>query len=319
VTAVPAAVPAAVTAEGLVRRFGAVHALDGVDVRLEPGAVHGLLGRNGAGKTTFLQLVAGQQVPTSGRVEVFGEDPFDAPRALARLCLVREGQRYPDGYRVRHVLRAAALTRPEWDAAYAERLAAAFDLSPDRAVTKLSRGMLSAVGVVVGLASRAPLSLFDEPSLGLDAVARQRFYDELLADLARHPRTVVLSTHLIAEVADLLDHVVVLDRGRVLLDADADALRGEAVQVTGPADRVEQAVHGLPELARRRLGGTVRVTVRVGGSGWRAGEGLAVEPVPLQQLVVHLTTSDGDAGTDPDIDTGTARRVRPVGTSGGPR
>ena len=308
--------PAAVTTEGLVRRFGAVRALDGVDVRLEAGAVHGLLGRNGAGKTTFLQLVAGQQVPTSGRVEVFGEDPFDAPRTLARLCLVREGQRYPDGYRVRHVLAAAALTRPGWDAAYAGRLAAAFDLPPDRAVTKLSRGMLSAVGVVVGLASRAPLTLFDEPYLGLDAVARQRFYDELLADLARHPRTVVLSTHLIAEVADLLDHVVVLDRGRVLLDADADTLRGEAVQVTGAAERVERAVHGLPELARERLGGTVRVTVRVGGDDRPAADGLVVEPVPLQQLIIHLTTSG--TGADAGADAG-ARQVEPAATNGGPR
>jgi ABC-2 type transport system ATP-binding protein len=95
--------------------------------------------------------------------------------------------------------------------------------------------MTSAVGIVIGLASRAPVTLFDEPYLGLDAVARQLFYDRLLADYAEHPRTVVLSTHLIEEIAPLLERVLLIDRGRVLLDADAEALGGSAVTVTGRA------------------------------------------------------------------------------------
>src|SRR6201746_2103618 len=97
-----------------------------------------------------------------------------------------------------------------------------FRLPTNRRIKKLSRGQLSAVGVIVGLASRAPLTFFDEPYLGLDAVARQLFYDRLLADYAEHPRTVVLSTHLIDEISNLLENVLVLDHGRLTLDAPAD-------------------------------------------------------------------------------------------------
>ena len=104
--------------------------------------------------------------------------------------------------------------------------------------------MRSAVGIVIGLAARAELTLFDEPYAGLDAVARQLFYDRLLADYAEHPRTILLSTHLIDEVADLLEHVVVLDHGRVALDAPAEEIRGTAMTVSGPAIAVEEFVAG---------------------------------------------------------------------------
>src|SRR5690349_19031226 len=128
---------------------------------------------------------------------------------------------------------------PNWDDELARSLLRDFDLPAKRPVKKLSRGMSSAVGIVIGLASRAPLTLFDEPYLGLDAVARQLFYDRLIADYAEHPRTVVLSTHLIEEIAPLLEHVLLIDRGRVLLDADAESLRDTAATVSGPGEQVQ--------------------------------------------------------------------------------
>src|SRR5262249_13736725 len=153
-------------------------------------------------------------------------------------------QHYPDKFRVKHALRAAELLYPRWDPAFAASLLADFAVPVDRLLRRLSRGQLSAVGVIIGLASRAPLTLFDEPYLGLDAVARQQSYDRLLADYAEHPRTVVLSTHLIDEVSDLIERVVLLDAGRVLIDADAESLRGAPVAVTGPADAVERFAAG---------------------------------------------------------------------------
>ena len=293
---------AAVDVRGVTRRFGDVTALDGVDVRIDEPGVHGLLGRNGAGKTTLLQILAGHLLPTAGRAEIFGTTPFEDARAQAQVCLVREGQVYPDGYRVQHVLRAAALFFPHWDAGRAARLAEEFDLPPRRRVTKLSRGMLSAVGVVVGLAARAPLTLFDEPCLGLDAVARQRFYDDLLTDVAEHPRTVLVSTHLIAEIADLLQQVVAIDHGRVLLHSDAETLRREAVTITGPAADVEAALPaGAAVLAREGLGGVARVTVRLAGVPLQLppGSAVRVEPVPLQQLIVLLTSSTAAPPAEP--------------------
>jgi ABC-2 type transport system ATP-binding protein len=152
--------------------------------------------------------------------------------------------------------------------------------------------MNSAVGIIIGLASRAPLTLFDEPYLGLDAVARQLFYDRLLADYAEHPRTVVLSTHLIEEIADLLERVLLIDRGRVLLDADAESLRDSALTVSGPADAVQAFARRHELLHSESLGGHSRAVVRlVAGADAEDARaaGLASEPTRLQQLVVAMS------------------------------
>ncbi|UOX91146.1 ABC transporter ATP-binding protein [Amycolatopsis sp. FBCC-B4732] len=276
---------------GVTKRYGALAALDGVSVTLAGNTIHGLLGRNGAGKTTLMRILTGQSFETGGTVEVFGQHPYENADVLARTCFIKESQHYPEKFRVRHALRAAELLYPSWDAAFAAELLADFAVPSGQLLGKLSRGQLSAVGVIIGLASRAPLTLFDEPYLGLDAVARQLFYDRLLADYAAHPRTIVLSTHLIDEVSDLIEHVVLLDGGRVLIDADAESLRGEAVAVTGPADAVERFAAGYEELHRERIGGALRVTLT--GAPDRAHPGLDFEPVSLQQLVVRTTQHHG--------------------------
>jgi ABC-2 type transport system ATP-binding protein len=277
---------------GVTKRYGDVTALDGVDMELAENRIHGLLGRNGAGKTTVMQILTGQGFETSGTVEVFGKHPYENADVLNRVCFIKESQRYPDNFKVRHALRAAATLYPNWDADLARELVADFGLPENRGVKKLSRGMLSIIGVIIGLASRAPLTFFDEPYLGLDAVARQMFYDRLLADYAEHPRTVVLSTHLIDEVSDLIEHVVLIDKGRVLIDEDADVLRSRAVTVTGPVAAVESFVAGHTQLHREQLGGFLRVTVS--GVPDRPAVGLEFEPVSLQQLVVRTTQTNGE-------------------------
>ena len=219
-----------ISATALGRRYRDQIALHDVSLTVEPGTVTGLLGRNGAGKTTLMRIVTGQEFPTTGAIRVFGQVPAENEAVLRRMVFVREEQSYPD-FRVRHAIRVASLFYPNWSEELAQQLLADFDLPPQRRIKKLSRGMRSAVGIVIGLAARAELTLFDEPYAGLDAVARQLFYDRLLAELAEHPRTVVLSTHLIDEVADLLEHVVMLDRGRVVLDRPANDVRGTAMTV----------------------------------------------------------------------------------------
>ncbi|WP_370948801.1 ATP-binding cassette domain-containing protein [Amycolatopsis sp. cg5] len=280
-----------VRTNGLTKSYGALDALAGISLELSENTIHGLLGRNGAGKTTLMRILTGQSFETDGTVEVFGRHPYENADVLSQVCFIKESQHYPEKFRVRHALRAAELLYPNWDNAYASALLADFAVPADQLLGKLSRGQLSAVGVIIGLASRAPLTLFDEPYLGLDAVARQLFYDRLLADYAEHPRTIVLSTHLIDEVSDLIEHVVLLDRGRVLIDADAESLRGEAVAVTGPADAVERFAAGYDEIHRERVGGSLRVILT--GAPARSEAGLDFEPVSLQQLVVRTTQRNG--------------------------
>ncbi|RQP11484.1 MAG: ABC transporter ATP-binding protein [Microbacteriaceae bacterium] len=285
--------------DGLSKTYGhganAVHAVSDASVALEENRIHGLLGRNGAGKTTLMQLLTGQEFATAGTIEVFGENPVENARVLDRVCFIKESQRYPEDFRVKHVLRSAPWFFPEWDQDFAEKLVERFRLPVNRRVKRLSRGQLSAVGVIVGLASRAPLTFFDEPYLGLDAVARQLFYDTLLADFAEHPRTVVLSTHLIDEVSNLLEHVVVIDDGRIIIDADADELRGSAVDVVGVRSAVEAFTAGREVLHRNALGGLATATVAGLDEAGRAearAAGLELAPVSLQQLVVRTTTDE---------------------------
>ncbi|CAM2778122.1 ABC transporter ATP-binding protein [Saccharomonospora xinjiangensis] len=277
---------------GVVKRYGSTTAVSDVSFDLGENRIHGLLGRNGAGKSTVMRMLTGQDVPSEGTVEVFGASPYENAEVLRNICFIKESQKYPDIFRVRHAFDAASLMFPNWDADFAAELVDEFRLRTQQRIKKLSRGQLSAVGVIIGLAARAPLTLFDEPYLGLDAVARQMFYDRLLADYTEHPRTIVLSTHLIDEVADLIEHVIVIDSGRILMDDSSESLRSQAVTVTGPVTAVEEFATGHTELHREQLGGILRLTLQ-GSVGQREADNLQIEPVSLQQLVVRASQTAG--------------------------
>jgi len=286
-----------ISTSALSRRYHGQVALDNVSLSVEPGTVTGLLGRNGAGKTTLMRIITGQEFATSGTVQVFGQPPAENDAVLRRLVFVREEQAYPD-LSVAQVIRVASWFYPNWDRDLAGQLLADFGLPAGRRIKKLSRGMRSAVGIVIGLAARAELTLFDEPYAGLDAVSRQLFYDRLLADFAEHPRTVVLSTHLIDEAADLLERVVLLDHGRVVLDAPADDVRGTAVTVSGPATAVDEFVAGYPVWHRQQLGSRASVTMPgpldVAAQAQARALRLSLEPLSLQQLLVRASGSSAD-------------------------
>ncbi len=284
---------AAVVLDHVTRRYRGVTALDDVSVAFERDSITGLLGRNGAGKSTLMRIVTGQEFATSGTVRVHGRNPVDNDAVLRTMSFVKESQLYPD-IKVKRVLEAASWFYPNWDHALAGQLVDDFALPMNRAVKKVSRGMHSAVGIVIGLAARAEITLFDEPYLGLDAVARQIFYDRLLADYAENPRTILLSTHLIDEVANLLEHVVVIKAGRIVVDAPADDLRGRALTVSGPASAVDDFTAHRQVLSRQGVGSLASATVTGPLDDLalaRAREmNLAVEPVSLQEFVVRTAT-----------------------------
>ncbi|MHC9046670.1 ABC transporter ATP-binding protein [Microbacterium saperdae] len=284
---------AVIEVQNLTKRYKDTRALDNVSLTLEGGAIYGLLGRNGAGKTTLMSILTAQNFETSGTVQVFGEHPYENTRVLGRICFVRESQKYPDDAYPKHAFKAASLFFPNWDQAFADELIAQFQLPMKQTIKKLSRGQLSAVGVIIGLASRADLTFFDEPYLGLDAVARQIFYDRLLEDYAEHPRTVILSSHLIDEVSNLIEKVIVIDNGTILLNEDTDAVRDRAVTVVGDATTVDAWVGTREVLHRESLGRVASVTVLGALSAADRAEvtalGLDLAPVSLQQLIVRLT------------------------------
>jgi ABC-2 type transport system ATP-binding protein len=282
---------------GLTRRFHDQLALDDVTLDIEGPSITGLLGRNGAGKSTLMRILANQEFASTGTVRLFGASPVENDAILRRMVLVREDQSFPD-FRVCHALRAASWFYPNWSSELADALLRDFDLPSKRAIKKLSRGMRSALGIVIGLAARAEITLFDEPYAGLDAVARQLFYDRLLASYVDNPGIVVLSTHLIDEVADLLEHVVMIDHGRIVLDAAADDVRGSAITVSGPIAAVEEFVVGRRTWDRRRMASHESVVVAgsLNDGDWnRARElHLNLESLSLQQVMVHAVGPAGE-------------------------
>ncbi|WP_454113871.1 ABC transporter ATP-binding protein [Microbacterium maritypicum] len=284
---------AVIEVHNLSKRYKEKRALDNVSLAIEGGAIYGLLGRNGAGKTTLMSILTAQNFESSGTVKVFGEHPYENAHVLSRICFVRESQKYPDDAHPKHAFKAASLFFPNWDQALADELIAQFQLPMKQTIKKLSRGQLSAVGVIIGLASRAEITFFDEPYLGLDAVARQTFYDRLIEDYAEHPRTVILSSHLIDEVSNLIEKVIVIDNGQILLSEDTDAVRDRAVTVVGDTAKVDAWVGTREVLHREALGRVASVTVLGAISAEEraqiAAAGLDLAPVSLQQLIVRLT------------------------------
>ncbi|MFC0680932.1 ABC transporter ATP-binding protein [Lysobacter korlensis] len=282
--------------DGVSRRFGRTEALADVSFTVPEHTICGLLGRNGAGKTTLMSILAGHDRADRGSVQVFGADPFENAPAMSSVSFLRDNQRYPDDYYLKHVLRVGPLFHENWSVEIAEEVAERFRLPAKPPVKKYSRGQLSALGVLIGLASRAPLTIFDEPYLGLDATARQLFYDLLIREYSAHPRTILMSTHLIDEMDGLLEHVVVLDRGRVVRDSTVEDAQQAAFTVSGPATAVEKVVGGARVLRTHRAGGLVSLTIEGALTPALAdaasAAGVQVQRATLQDFVAALGALD---------------------------
>ena len=232
---------------GLTRSFGTTDVLNGVDLDLGPG-IHGLLGRNGVGKSTLLRIVAGQLKPTSGTVEVFGQRPFDSAYVMDNPCLTGVDTAYPGSWSGADVIKGARLRYRTWDQAIADNLIADFAL--DSALStryeKLSRGQRAMVAIVIGLASGTKLLLLDEPYVGLDTHNTSVFYRHLLAQ-ADSGRMIVMATHHIDDAAKVLDSAVILGRDGVVAkqcapaDADGYAVAGPELVPIDDAPRHARA------------------------------------------------------------------------------
>jgi len=201
-----------ISTRGLKRSFGSNNVLTGVDLSLGTG-IHGLLGRNGVGKSTLLSIIAGQLRQSDGAVEVFGDTPFDNPATMDRTALTGVDVAYPGSWKLADILTVAALRYPQWDQEFADGLVADFALNGQlrTGYDALSRGQRAMVGIIVGLASQTELLLLDEPYVGLDTHNTQVFYRHLLEE-SGSGRTIVMATHHIEDAARILNTAVILGR-----------------------------------------------------------------------------------------------------------
>lgn len=281
--------------------YGDTTAIDRLSLDLPAGKIYGLLGRNGSGKTSLLSVLASYRKASSGSLTIGGVDPFENADVMRQTSFIRDTLDVDQTDKVSSVLSFADRVRPSFDREYATKLLDTFELDPGKRVLTLSRGQKSRLGAILGLAARASLTILDEVYLGMDAAARTAFYRELLADYLAHPRTVILSTHLIEEVADLFEQVIIIDRGRLVLHEEADVLRGRGVTVTGPAAAVDSFVAGRTVLSEQSLGG-VRATTVYGrldpaDTERASSTGLTLGPVGIQDLFVHLTSTPRERET----------------------
>ena len=272
--------------KGLTMRFGNNTALDGVDVCFGDNKIYGLLGRNGAGKSTLLSVVTNRLLPTAGEVFIDGEPARENDRVLGRVYYMGEKTRLPDTATVAQLFRWTGDFYPGFDGEYAGQLADTFGLPEKKKLKNLSTGYLTIAKLIAALASNAPYTLFDEPVLGLDANHREVFYRQLIESYSRQPRTILISTHLIEEVADIIEQVVIIKAGKILLDRPAEEVKRMGYTVSGRAEAVDAYCTGRDVLSVDTLGGLK--TACILGKAEEA-PGLDVSGLDMQKLFIRLT------------------------------
>lgn len=250
-----------IACSGLTKKYGSTLALDNLSLEIGENKIIGLIGRNGAGKTTLLKTCAGFLRPTSGNVRLWGEPVWDNIRAISRLNFIDEEIQYDSALKLTDILFVCQNSYQNWDDAFAKRLVEFFGLNLKKKYKALSRGMKTQFNIVVALAARMPLTLFDEPTLGLDAAFRTEFYDILLKDYMKHPSTILISSHLLSEIEGMLEEIVLIDAGRLVLHESVDEVRSRGLLLNGSRAAIEPVVKDIRVFKRQELGNSLILSI----------------------------------------------------------
>jgi ABC-2 type transport system ATP-binding protein len=277
----------------ITKRFGATTALRDVSLRFEDKKIYGLLGRNGAGKTTLLNLITNKLFPTSGEVLIDSEPVYENDKALSKVYCMGESRLYPHTMKIKEVFRWSKEFYPDMDMDYAEYLADRFALDRKKKVRELSTGYESVFQIIIALAGKAQILLLDEPVLGLDANFRDLFYRELLDNYSKNPRTIVISTHLIEEAAEVIENVIIIKKGEILLQDEAQNLLSKGFTVTGPQGKVDGFIAGKNVLGADVLGGIKSAYLLEKLDKASVPDGIEVSGMKLQSLFIYLTNAEG--------------------------
>ena len=274
----------------VTKQFGSFVALKDVSVTFEANKIYGLLGRNGAGKSTLLNIITNKLFPEAGEVTLSGQSVQENDEAQRNIYCMSEQNLYPDKMKVKDVFKWSAGFYPNFDLEYANILAEKFQLPLNKTVKSLSTGYGSIYKIIVALSCHAPILLFDEPVLGLDAYHRDLFYKELLANYSKHPKTIVISTHLIEEASDLIERVVIIKEGAVILDEDTETLLAKGYTVSGPAKMVDDYIADKDLIGMESLGGLKTAYILGSVNKKELPSGLESSKLDLQKIFIQLTS-----------------------------
>lgn len=281
-----------VECDNLMKRIYGNNVLDGITFTLHENKITGLIGRNGAGKTTLMKILAGYWRETSGTVKVFSERPFQNLIVSANAIYVDDQMTFHQSLTLGDILEEAERFYPNWDKGLAERLFDYFSFHPKSKHDALSKGRKSTFNMIIGLASKCKLTLFDEPTTGMDASVRKDFYRALLKDYLAHPRSIIISSHHLEEIEDVLEEIILIDEGKVFLYQSMDELKEYAQGISGKTDILEPLLDDAEVIYKTEVGaGNTYAVVRAKSPAIEQARryGMAIGPVAPNDLCIYLT------------------------------
>lgn len=280
---------------GLVKNYADVSALKGISLTFEGDKIYGLLGRNGAGKTTLLNSITGRIFPSSGEILIDGEPALENDSVLGRTFMMCEGNYYPEKMKVNEAIKWTGEFYPAFDMDYCDDLCIMFELNKKKKIKDLSTGYASIFKLVLALSTNVPYLLLDEPVLGMDAGHRDLFYKLLIKKYSEKPFTVIFSTHLIGEAANLIEEAVIINKGEIILKQAVEKLLAKSITLSGTASSIDDFIKNMPVLGVDSLGG-LKTAFLIGEIDQEAlPAGIEKGRMDLQKLFIHLT--DGRGGT----------------------
>ncbi len=283
------------------KSYGKKEVLRGVNLTLEEGKIYGLIGRNGAGKTTMLSMISAQNPCDEGEILLDGEAVWENQRALDRIFFSRECgsaiNTFQNTMKVKEYFKTARILLPNWDQEMADKLAERFQLDQKQSIFKLSKGMQSMVTIITALASKAEYTFLDEPVAGLDVVAREEFYQLLLEEYTESGRTFVISTHIIEEASDVFEEVIFLNKGKILVKENTQDLLERCVHISGKEEDVDAVAEGKTAYHSQKIGRSKSVTILLeeGETFDKQGRDVDVSAMSLQEVFVALCSDSREA------------------------
>jgi ABC-2 type transport system ATP-binding protein len=240
----------------LTKVYGLTEVLKELSFTIEENKITGLIGRNGAGKTTLLKIIAGFMQETSGEVNVLSESPFNSLKVSANMIFIDDQMNLPTSLNLMEILQTAGSFYANWDMDLAERLFHYFSFHPNQSHNNLSKGMKSTFNMILGLAARCQLTIFDEPTTGMDTSVRKDFYRALLKDYLEHPRTIILSSHLLNEIEDILEDILLLKNGEKILHCPVADMKTLAIGLSGKTEVLNEWTKDWEILHKNNIGGS---------------------------------------------------------------
>ncbi|MDP2842107.1 MAG: ABC transporter ATP-binding protein [Acetobacterium sp.] len=276
----------------VTKTFGDTLALNQVCLTFEPHKIHGLLGRNGAGKSTLLNIITNRLFADNGTVTIDGLSGTENDHAQGMIYLMSEKNLYPESMTCNEAFKWTKQFFKDFDLDYALNLARQFKLDPKKKIQSLSTGYNSIFKIITALSVNTPYVLFDEPVLGLDANHREMFYRLLIEKYSNNPFTAIISTHLIEEIANLLEYVIIIKNGEILVNESCEALLSKGYSVTGTINQVDTFVKDKEVIGEDVLGGLKTATVIGSINKSTLPDGIEIANLDLQKLFIKLTNEE---------------------------